>query len=41
MTGSKGQTPIHNTYGWFEDQIKNIFTYAELFYGFILGAFKG
>ena len=32
MTGSKGQTSIHDTYGCLEEQIKIIFTYAELYY---------
>ena len=41
MTSSKGQKSIDNTYGWIEEQIKNIFTYrvtlghtyAEVYYG--------
>ena len=33
MTGSKGQTSIHDTFDCLEDQIKIIFTYAELYYG--------
>ena len=40
MTGPKGQTSIHDTYGCLKEQIKNIFylrgplghTYAQVYY---------
>ena len=33
MTGSKGQTSIHDTYSCLEEQIEIIFTYTEPYYG--------
>ena len=33
ITGSKGQTSIHETFGCLHEQIKNDFTYAKLYHG--------